>query len=147
MATGQNSGIAVMGAVDGALAHVSVTVTDVERARAFYGAVLGLPEIARPDFGFPGIWYDLGRGMQLHIIENTGLTRPAEERASFDVRYPHFAIGVASADAAAAALTARGVRMDELINSVTGLRQLFVKDPDGNMVELIGPGGSAATAA
>ena len=138
------SPIAVMGTVTGALAHVSVTVTDVERARAFYGGILGFPEVVRPDFGFPGIWYDLGRGLQLHIIENRGLIRPAAEREGFDVRYPHFAIGVESADAAAAALQAKGVRMDELVNSVTSLRQLFVKDPDGNMVELIGPGGVPA---
>ncbi|MCC7274956.1 MAG: VOC family protein [Alphaproteobacteria bacterium] len=141
MAQASGGPITVMGSVTGALAHVSVTVTDVERARAFYGGVLGLPEVDRPDFGFPGIWYDLGRGLQLHIIVNEGLSRPAAERDGFDVRYPHFAIGVESADAAAAALRTRGVRMDELLNSVTGLRQLFVKDPDGNMVELIGPGG------
>jgi catechol 2,3-dioxygenase-like lactoylglutathione lyase family enzyme len=39
--------------------HVSVTVTDVEKARWFYGQVLGLSELPRPDFGFPGIWYRL----------------------------------------------------------------------------------------
>ena len=36
--------------------HVSVTVTDVSKAREFYSDVLGFQEIARPAFNFPGIW-------------------------------------------------------------------------------------------
>jgi glyoxylase I family protein len=36
--------------------HVSITVTDVAKAREFYSGLLGLQEIARPAFDFPGIW-------------------------------------------------------------------------------------------
>ena len=39
-----------------ALSHVSVTVSDLGKARRFYGEFLGLVEIPRPDFGFPGVW-------------------------------------------------------------------------------------------
>ena len=42
------------------LSHVSVTVTDVAKARDFYSGVLGFKEIPRPAFDFPGIWYSLG---------------------------------------------------------------------------------------
>jgi len=31
----------------------------------------------------------------------------------------------------------------DVISGPTGLRQLFVKDPDGNMVEFLGPSASA----
>ena len=41
------------------LSHVSITVTDVTNARDFYTGVLGLEEIPRPAFDFPGIWYSL----------------------------------------------------------------------------------------
>ena len=34
--------------------HVSVTVTDVGKAREFYSNVLGFQEIPRPAFDFPG---------------------------------------------------------------------------------------------
>jgi glyoxylase I family protein len=132
--------ITAFGPVHADFTHVSVTVTQLEAARDFYGRVLGLSEIARPDFGFPGIWYDLGATLQLHIIVNEALTRPAAERDGFDIRYPHFAIHVEDADAAAEALAARGAKLHEFRASPTGLRQLFVKDPDGNMVEFIGPG-------
>ena len=45
------------------LNHVSITVTDVAKAREFYTGVLGFEEIPRPAFNFPGIWYGLGGGV------------------------------------------------------------------------------------
>jgi glyoxylase I family protein len=128
-----------LGGVRTTFAHVSVTVSDLDKAKAFYGGVLGLPEAERPDFGFPGAWFSLGANLQLHIIVNPQFERPAGQRERFDVRDPHFAMAVDDADAAERALKATGVRVDEFVGSPTGLRQLFVKDPDGNMVEVIGP--------
>ncbi len=49
--------------------HVAINVNQIERARAFYGGVLGLTEISRPEsFDFPGAWYRLGNG-DLHLVE------------------------------------------------------------------------------
>ena len=124
----------------GAFAHVSLTVTDLAAADRFYGETLGLPKLARPDFGFPGSWYGLGGRLELHLIVNEAIRRPDAERLGFEIKYAHFAIGVDDASRAAAALRARGLKVDELYSSPTGMRQLFVKDPDGNMVEFIGPG-------
>jgi catechol 2,3-dioxygenase-like lactoylglutathione lyase family enzyme len=49
------------------LHHVSLVVTDLAQARQFYSKVLGLIEIERPAFDFPGAWYAVGEG-QLHLI-------------------------------------------------------------------------------
>lgn len=125
-------------------AHVSVTVSDIDAADRFYGGAIGLPKLPRPDFGFPGSWYSLGSGLELHLIVNAGLRRPDAERLGFEVRYPHFALAVEDADRVRAALQAAGLKVDELFSSPTGMRQLFVKDPDGNMIEFIGPGRAAA---
>jgi catechol 2,3-dioxygenase-like lactoylglutathione lyase family enzyme len=119
--------------------HVIVTVTDVEKARWFYGQVLGLSELERPDFGFPGIWYRLAGDVQLHIIANEQLTRSGTEREAFEIRYPHFALWTSDADRTADELAAAGVRVHDFVSTPTQLRQLFVKDPDGNMIEFIGP--------
>src|SRR5215475_8463549 len=74
------------------LNHVSITVTDVAKAREFYTGLLGLQEIPRPAFDFPGIWYSLGNGLSLHIILNDQLVRPAVERETIQARYAHFAL-------------------------------------------------------
>ena len=52
-----------------ALHHVSLPVTDLEWSKEFDRDILGLPEIERPDFDFPGAWsgMDVGDG-QLHLI-------------------------------------------------------------------------------
>ena len=48
------------------LHHTSFAVRDLERARAFYGGVLGLQEIERPDFGaIQGVWYGVGNAQVL----------------------------------------------------------------------------------
>jgi catechol 2,3-dioxygenase-like lactoylglutathione lyase family enzyme len=121
------------------LSHVSVTVTDVTKARDFYSGVLGFQEIPRPAFDFPGIWYSLGGDLQLHIILNDQLVRPAVEREKIIARYPHFAVWTDDCDETAEKITALGLSTRDVISGPTGLRQVFVKDPDGNMVEFIGP--------
>ena len=124
--------------------HVSITVTDVAKAREFYTGLLGLPEIPRPAFDFPGIWYSLGGELQLHIILNDQLVRPAVEREKIQARYPHFALWTDDADETARKIEQLGLPCRDVVSGPTGLRQVFVKDPDGNMVEFLGPSRSAA---
>ena len=45
--------------------HVSIPITDLEHSKKFYGEILGLKEIDRPPFDFPGDWYQVG-DRQLH---------------------------------------------------------------------------------
>ena len=126
------------------LSHVSVTVTDVAKARDFYTGVLGFPEIPRPAFDFPGIWYSLGGDLQLHIILNDQLVRDPSERDRIVARYPHFALWTEDADATARRIEERGLTCRDVVSGPTGLRQIFVKDPDGNMIEFLGPSRRAA---
>jgi catechol 2,3-dioxygenase-like lactoylglutathione lyase family enzyme len=122
-----------------AVSHISLTVTDLERAKVFYGNVLGLQEIARPNFGFPGAWYALGGGLSLHLsVKDEMPLRPVDAQR-FDTRDPHFALAVADADDTYARLRASGLSFYDFAETPTGLRQLFVRDLDGNMIELIGP--------
>jgi len=121
------------------LSHVSITVTDVAKAREFYTGLLGFEEIPRPAFDFPGIWYGLGKGLQLHIILNDQLVRPAVEREKILARYAHFALWTDDADATAHKIEQLGLPCRDVVSGPTGLRQVFIKDPDGNMVEFIGP--------
>ena len=125
------------------VSHISVTVTDIEKTREFYTGVLGFKEIARPAFDFPGIWYSLGGDLQLHIILNDQLVRPAVEREKIQARYAHFALWTDDCDATAARIEALGLICRDVFSGPTGLRQVFVKDPDGNMVEFIGPSSRA----
>lgn len=115
--------------------HVSLAVTDLERARRFYRDVLGLAELARPAFDFAGAWFDLGEGRQLHLIvaEHPRALRGTTE---IDSRDGHFALRVGDYDAAVAQLRARGVTFREKLDNATPWSQIFLTDPDGNGIEL-----------
>ena len=89
-----------------ALHHVTLTVRDLERSRAFYRQVLGLTEIARPNFSFPGAWFQLGAAQQLHLIVHTQST--FREGKGLDTRDIHFAVRVADYWATVEFLRARG---------------------------------------
>ena len=66
------------------------------------------------------------------------------EREKIVARYRHFALWTDDCDATAAKINERGLLNRDVISGPTGLRQVFVKDPDGNMVEFIGPSKNAA---
>jgi glyoxylase I family protein len=113
--------------------HVSISVGDVDAGERFYRDVLGFEPIPRPDFGFPGAWFRVG-GMPVHLTTG-GTMRGAD--ASLRPNDPHFAIAVdGDLDAFLDMLRAQGVEVYELHDSPSALRQTFVKDPWGNVVEL-----------
>jgi len=118
-----------------ALNHVAVCVTDVERSKRFYGTVLGLKEIPRPAFPFGGTWYELADGRQLHLIVHD---RPLTLRGTteIDLRDGHLAFGVQDFDAAVAHLREAGVECVVRPENVTPWKQIYVTDPDGNVIEL-----------
>ncbi len=115
--------------------HVSISVSDIERARAFYGELLGLAEIERPDFGFPGAWYAAG-GVQLHLIETPKGAKQAEPTPNPIAG--HTAFEIDDYESVRNALKAKGL---ELLETRAEVGQLFVHDPDRNVIELIAPGG------
>jgi glyoxylase I family protein len=118
------------------LHHVSINVTDVERATAFYVGVLGMERLARPDFGFAGAWLGVGGGRQVHLIQAT---------VPDDVGQ-HFAFAVDDIDAAVEALRAAGTTVRGPVPVAdTAARQAFLHDPDGNRLELNQPPKPART--
>jgi glyoxylase I family protein len=116
------------------LHHVSVSVTDLERARRFYREVLGLTEIPRPAFDFPGAWFSLG-DRELHLLVHT---TPRSLRGTTDVdpRDGHLALRVSDYDAMLERLRTHGVEAVASRVNPTPWSQLYLADPDGNMIEL-----------
>jgi lactoylglutathione lyase len=111
--------------------HVSMAVTDVERAAAFYKALLGLKEVSRPGNG--GINLGLGDGfLGLYKLPNPGTVN-------------HFCIGVDDfdPDKMADRLKQQGIQATvdrNPANRTSGGDQLYFTDPDKTRVQL-GPNG------
>ncbi len=113
------------------LHHVSIPMPPGggERAKAFYAGVLGLPEIARPALlnEMDLAWFGLEHGRQLHCFAVEDV-RPQPEA--------HVALGSMEYDALVGRLVEAGLapRPDE---SWLGQRRCFIRDPFGNLVEIL----------
>jgi catechol 2,3-dioxygenase-like lactoylglutathione lyase family enzyme len=107
--------------------HVALSVSDLAESMRFYVDQLGLEELERPDFGFPGAWLALG-DQQVHLLELAEPVHPSN----------HFAIHVVDIDEAIAGLRAAGIEVSDPSPVGTG-RQAFLKDPTGNLIELNQP--------
>ncbi|HLY13130.1 MAG TPA: GNAT family N-acetyltransferase [Candidatus Limnocylindrales bacterium] len=112
------------------LDHVQVSMPDggEDQARAFYGGLLGLAEVAKPaalaDRG--GCWF-AGPGIALHL----GVERPFSPAAK-----AHVAIGVTDLEAARAELLAAGVAVTDDGLEV-GFARFHALDPFGNRIEIV----------
>lgn len=95
--------------------------------RAFYGSVLGLPEVPKPPVlaARGGVWFAVG-DQQLHCGVEEGFA-PA--------RKAHPCLLVEDVDEVAAAVEVAGrpVRWDE---AIPGVRRFHTDDPVGNRVEI-----------
>ena len=115
------------------LVRVTVLVTDISRARSFYGRLLGLEEIERPEsFRTPGVWYRAGTV----VVELERSGRAVAGNAS------RFCLWVEDIAEARRACIAAGVQVREGQSRIAGLTRFLVSDPDGNQVELQGSDGS-----
>jgi catechol 2,3-dioxygenase-like lactoylglutathione lyase family enzyme len=107
--------------------HVNLMFDDIDAAREFYGKTLGFEELERPDFGFPGLWFQMG-AHQLHM-------QPGAAPDSFQ----HFALQVDDLPSVLEELAANGLDVAASPTVDGAGLQAFFKDPTGNVIELNQP--------
>ena len=120
------------------LNHVAIHVTDVPRSSEFYRRVLLLDDMARPAFDFPGAWFQLGDDQELHIIGERTEAVHAGSRSN------HFALMTDDMDAWESHLQQIGVEYLPRRTRPDGAYQIYVTDPDGHVIELCTPPGTAS---
>ena len=111
------------------LQHVSIPVPPdgADRARAFYGGVLGLEERDVPPRLDPNalIWFRAGGDLELHLIK--------EGRR--DLGPMHFCFVVDDLDAVRGRLSSAGFETWDT-TPIVGRPRFFARDPFGNALEL-----------
>jgi len=115
------------------LNHVALLVADLGRSCEFYLRVLKLTPLPRPAFDFPGAWFRLGERQELHLIgERT-------EQVVSGSRSNHFALLTHEIDAWEKHLTDVSADFRPKKRRPDGAEQIFVRDPDGHVIELCSP--------
>lgn len=121
--------------------HVSLSIDDLDAAREFYGGLLGLPEIERPEMAIRGTWYQAG-AVQLHLIEPPAGMRGGASGGDGSPIANHIAFEIEDYARVKSTLEEAGLEVKALGK---GVGQMFVRDPHGNTVEFIEPGGRVGT--
>ena len=123
--------------------HLAITTARFELLRRFYVETLGLPVVGR----FPGhdiVFLDAG-STAIELIGEAPALDAGPSSADHALRHGwhHLALEIADVDAAVAELTARGVTVhsppEPFPTEAPTMRIAFLRDPDGNLVELVQP--------
>jgi catechol 2,3-dioxygenase-like lactoylglutathione lyase family enzyme len=108
--------------------HVTYNVKDKDRALKWWEEVLGIKQIPKMVNSEHLYWLQLPSGCMVHIIENAaGASMPSH----------HAAFEVDNIEAAEKALHDAGVETEGPIQTRNdGQKAFYLKDPDGNRVEI-----------
>jgi catechol 2,3-dioxygenase-like lactoylglutathione lyase family enzyme len=120
--------------------HVTIICADLEATRRFYVDALGMSEVARPNFKFPGLWFQSG-GVQIHATQESteaGKAGWGDRGNSITSRGHHIAFAVDDVAQVLGLVEAHGIRIaSPLQQRPDGFKQLYLYDPDGHVVELV----------
>ena len=106
--------------------HVSINVSDLDDTLAFYSETIGLDVLPRPDTIGPGVWLGCPDGREIHLLMRDEIP---------DNLGQHYAFEVASVDDTREVLVGAGRKVSEP-SEIDGIcRQIFCRDPSGNLVE------------
>ena len=110
--------------------HINLMVDDLGRAVEFYGTALGLVAVPTPEMGFPAQFFDINEMQQIHVNELPDVT---PERSHFCLRVDDFTDQFRRMKALGAIETKTWGKIRRL---PSGVMQMFVRDPAGNLIEL-----------
>lgn len=121
------------------LFHVAIKTADLDATRVFWRDIIGLKEIQRPDFGYPGAWLGCpqpgGLGI-IHIYAGGPALGPSGTAPYGTGAIDHVSLSCSGYRAYIDRFTAAGLDWREFIVPGTSLWQIFVYDPSGVQLEL-----------
>jgi catechol 2,3-dioxygenase-like lactoylglutathione lyase family enzyme len=119
------------------LSHVAIKAADLAATISFYRDVLGLAEVPRPPFDFPGAWLGIPGGEALIHLYAGERARGADGGfAVGSAAVDHVSLWARGHEAQRARFAAYGLPYRSQPVPATGLAQLFVFDPNGVLIEL-----------
>lgn len=126
-------------AITHGLFHLAIKTANLDATRAFWTGVIGLREITRPDFGYPGAWLACGQpGGQaiIHVYAGGPALGPSGQVPSGTGAIDHVSLACSGYHAYVARFRAARLDWREFLVPGTTLWQLFVYDSSGVQLEL-----------
>ncbi len=126
-------------AITHGLFHLAIKTANLEATRAFWTRTIGLREIARPDFGYPGAWLACGQpGGQaiIHVYAGGPAMGDTGIAPTGTGAIDHVSLACSGYHAYIERFRAADLEWREFLVPGTTLWQLFVYDPSGVQLEL-----------
>ena len=127
------------------LAHVCFKTDQMNDMVAFYKDIIGLPikfDFKLSDGTIFGYYFDLGNTTFLEIFDKVGSakmwggsTGPLNENVG--VYYQHFCLEVEGLEGYCELLKSKGLAVTDVKMGLDHSKQAWIKDPDGNAIELM----------
>lgn len=118
------------------LNHIAIYVTDLEISTVFYRDIIGLDTIPEPFHDGRHTWFSVNEKAHLHLI--SGRTTPPEPEKN-----THLCFSTGKMDELLEKLKAKGLHYEDwsgkaftVTKRVDGIRQTYLKDPDGYWIEI-----------
>lgn len=121
------------------LFHVAIKTNDLEATRYFYCQLMGLKEVFRPNFGYPGAWIacPMPGGQAIMHIYAGGPALGADGTTPVgSAAIDHLSLSCSGYHEFRSKVIEHGLDWREFIVPDTTLWQLFVYDPSGVQLEL-----------
>jgi catechol 2,3-dioxygenase-like lactoylglutathione lyase family enzyme len=137
------------GALTLGLFHLAIKTANLEATRAFWLRVIGLRDVPRPDFGYPGAWLACpqpGGQAIIHVYAGGPALGPSGKVERGTAAIDHVSLACSGYHAYRARFRAAGLDWREFLVPGTTLWQLFVYDPSGVQLELTFEGSAEAGA-
>ena len=131
--------MAADGAVIHGLFHIAIKTADLATTRRFYIDVIGLREVARPDFGYPGAWLACpqpGGDAIVHVYAGGPAMGDSGQFTLGTAAIDHLSLSCSGFHAYRQRFANHSLAWREFLVPGTSLWQLFVYDPSGLQLEL-----------
>ena len=116
--------------------HVAIRTLDLEKTNKFYVDVLGMSFAKRPAMDFPGSWFQIGEHTMIHVLAGSGAYDTDGKFRTVGGCVDHISIGAEGYDGFTRRFAENGLDWREFAIPEVGIMQLFLRDPNGILIEL-----------
>jgi catechol 2,3-dioxygenase-like lactoylglutathione lyase family enzyme len=120
------------------LLHIGLKTADLQKTVEFYCNLLGMTEVWRPPFDYPGAWLasQAPDSILIHLYAGKAAVDSQGLVATGTGAIDHVAIGATGFQAMRERLRASGHAWRQHVPPNTHIWQLFIYDPNGVMIEM-----------